>query len=66
MKTTKRFATLGIVVATILGLFIIYNGDYPSGAPKVVIRNFYPQAGFHYNIYCINQALYGITFHARS
>ncbi|MHA7877611.1 MAG: O-fucosyltransferase family protein [Bacteroidota bacterium] len=57
MRKTRRFITLGILILTALGLFVVYNGDYPSGAPKVVIRNFNPQAGFHYNIYCINHAL---------
>ena len=58
MKKIKCFATLGILGLTALGLLAVYNGDYPSGSPKVIIRNFNPQAGFHYNIYCINQALY--------
>lgn len=58
MKKIKRLTTLGILGLTVLGLLVVYNEDYPSGSPKVIIRNFNAQAGFHYNIYCINQALY--------
>jgi hypothetical protein len=49
---------LGILGLMLLGVFVAYSGGNPSGLPKIVLRNFNPQAGFHYNMYCINHALY--------
>ena len=58
MIQIRRLTTLSILSVAILGILAIYYYDYPPGPPKVVIRNFNSQAGFHYNIYCINHALY--------
>ena len=49
---------LGILGAIVSGILVVSLYDRPAGSPKVVIRNFNPQAGFHYNIYCINHALH--------
>jgi hypothetical protein len=48
-----------IFILVILGIFAVYSNDsHHAGAPKIILRNFNAQAGFHYNIYCINHALY--------
>jgi hypothetical protein len=48
-----------IFILVILGIFAVYSNDsHHAGAPKIILRNFNSQAGFHYNIYCINHALY--------
>ncbi len=48
-----------ILILVILGIFVAYRNDGHSAGPqKIILRNFNPQAGFHYNIYCINHALY--------
>src|SRR3569623_888617 len=50
---------LKVLILVILGILVLYNNhDHLSCSPKVILRNFNSQAGFHYNIYCINHALY--------
>jgi hypothetical protein len=58
-KFLPSTVVLKISFLVILVTFAVYNNDsYHTGPPKVVLRNFNSQAGFHYNIYCINHALY--------
>ncbi|MCU0318439.1 MAG: hypothetical protein MUC61_03870 [Amoebophilaceae bacterium] len=51
------FAALGILGAT-TATFMAYSHSYSSESPIIVLKNFNPQAGFHYIIYAINHALY--------
>ncbi len=54
----RFYRALGIISAIILVTFVAYRLSNPSGPPIVILRNFNPQSGFHYNIYCVNHALY--------
>ncbi len=49
---------LGILVLVILGIFVVYKNDNPTGTPTVILRNFNPRGGAHFILYGINQALY--------
>ena len=61
VSTVRRkivlFAALGIL-STIIAALMAYSHSYSSGSPTVILKNFNPQAGFHYVIYTINHALY--------
>ena len=57
-RKVRFYGALGIIGAIILVTFAVYKHGHFPGPPVVVLRNFNSQSGFHYNIYCLNHALY--------
>ncbi len=57
-KIVSSNALISILGLIFLGILVVYSNEGLSGSPKLVLRNFNPQAGFHYNMYCIHHALY--------